>query len=114
MRGTGDRHRDLRSGGLGTGKRERAHRRQLVVAPGRRVPALEVRDPYRAVDSRAANRAGPSRDDLARLTAEHLFAVGSEEMKLSDADGVENPRVSFAGANLPYNRVGAVSIPVDR
>ena len=69
-------------------------------APGR----LEVRDPDRAVDGRAADRAVALGDELAGPAAQRALAVGAEEVERLAADAVEHARVAVGGADPAQHR----------
>ena len=104
-----DRHGDLRRVELGAGEGERPRGRELEERLRRRVAALEVRDPDRAVDGRPADRAGALGDDLSRAAAQRPLVVDAEEMELRALDRVEDPRVALGGADLADHAVGAVA-----
>ena len=95
------------------GERERARGRELEAVLRRRVAALEVRDPHRAVDGRPADGAGALGDDLPRAPAQRPLRVRAEEMELGALDRVQDPRVAFGRADLAQDGLRGVGIPVD-
>ena len=76
--------------------------------------ALQVADPDGSVDRRAADRAVPLRDDLARYAAQRVLAVDAEEMELVPPDGVDHARVALSGADAADHCRRRVGAPVDR
>jgi hypothetical protein len=90
-----------------TGLRERERGRELEAL-------LELPDPDRAVDGRAADRAMALGDDRARRPGQRLLAVHVEEMELGAVDRVAHARMPLGGADLAYHGVGRVRAPVDR
>ena len=94
-----------------------SHARQLQRARGRQLEAvrrLQVRDPHRAVDGRAAHGAVPRSDDLARPPTQRVLAVDAEQMERLAADAVEHARVALGGADPAHDDVGLLRRPVDR
>jgi len=101
------RRRDLRYVEHETGLRERERGRELEAL-------LELPDPDRAVDGRAADRAMALGDDRARRPDQRLLAVHVEEMELGAVDRVAHARMPLGGADLAYHGVRRVRAPVDR